>query len=260
MLNGAFMIERIEHGKVLEIRLDRPPVNALDGNLIGELRRSVERAPDDGAKALVLSGSEGMFSAGLDVPALMQLDRKQILAVWDDFFGLMAALSRSPVPVCAAITGHSPAGGAVLSLFCDYRIMADGEFQIGLNEVQVGLAVPEPIVRALGRLLGPYRAERLVVAGTMMSAQEAQAVGLVDELAPTEDVVARAVAWCESLLTLPPNAMSATRDIARADLAAIFDDLDANSLESFADAWFSEETRKTMQALVERLKAKKAGP
>lgn len=251
------MIKRIEHGNVLELSLDRPPVNALDGELIGNLRRDVEQAPDDGARAVVLSGSEGMFSAGLDVPALLQLDREAILSVWDDFFGLMGALARSPVPVCAAITGHSPAGGAVLSIFCDYRIMADGEYQIGLNEVQVGLAVPEPIVRALARLLGPSRAERLLVSGVLLTAREAHDVGLVDELGPPESVVERAVGWCDHLLALPPGAMSATRATARAGLAAIFDDLDRKSLESFADAWFSEETRETMEALVQRLKEKK---
>lgn len=250
------MLNRIEHGEVLELQMDRPPVNALDGALIRALREAVEAAPDEGPRALVLSGSEGMFSAGLDVPALLQLDRETLIGVWDDFFGLMAALARSPTPVCAAITGHSPAGGAVLSIFCDYRIMADGEFQIGLNEVQVGLEVPEPIVRALGRLLGPYPAERLIVSGAMLTALEAREQGLVDELAPPEVVIQRAIDWCRNLLELPRGAMSGTRRIARADLAALFDEVDRQSLESFADAWFKEETQATMKALVERLKKK----
>lgn len=250
------MLERTQHGEVLELQLNRPPVNALNGELIKALRDAVETAPGEGADALVLSGSEGMFSAGLDVPELLQLERDRLIKVWDDFFGLMAALARSPVPICAAITGHSPAGGAVLSIFCDYRIMADGEFQIGLNEVQVGLEVPEPIVRALGRLLGPYQAERLIVSGAMLSALEARRKGLVDELAPPETVVERSVEWCNGLLALPSNAMSGTRTIARADLARLFDSVDREALESFADAWFNEETQETMKALVARLKMK----
>lgn len=248
------MLNRIEHGEVLELQLDRPPVNALDGELIKAVRDAVEQAPGEGARAIVLSGSEGMFSAGLDVPALLELPRDRLIKVWDDFFGLMAALARSPVPVCAAITGHSPAGGAVVSIFCDYRIMADGEFQIGLNEVQVGLEVPEPIVRALARLLGPYPAERLIVSGAMLSALEARQQGLVDELAPPETVVERSVRWCQALLDLPRGAMAGTRAIARADLAALFDHVDRESLETFADAWFNEETQETLKALVARLK------
>jgi len=251
------MIETLEHGDVLELRLQRPPVNALDAGLIRALRESVEAAPGKGARALVLSGAPGMFSAGLDVPSLLQLDRKAILAVWDDFFALMGALARSPLPVCAAITGHSPAGGAVMAIFCDYRVMADGEYQIGLNEVQVGLAVPEPIVRGLGRLVGPYRAERLLVSGTLLGPRDARDVGLVDELTPTGDVTGRALEWCRELLALPGEAMEQTRARARADLAAIFDHLGPKDLESFADAWFSDQTQATLKALVARLGKKR---
>lgn len=251
------MLERIEHGKVLELQLSRPPVNALDGGLIKALREAVENAPREGHRALVLSGAPGMFSAGLDVPALLQLDRESLMEVWEDFFGLMAALARSPIPVCAAVTGHSPAGGAVIAIFCDYRIMADGEYQIGLNEVQVGLEVPEPICHALARLVGPYRAERLLVSGAMLTGREASQAGLVDDLVQPETVVEQSIAWCEGLLELPQGAMSGTRAIARADLAQLFDQVDQNSVESLADAWFSEETQQTMKALVARLQEKK---
>lgn len=251
------MLERNEHGSVLELQLSRPPVNALDGSLIKALREAVENAPGEGHRALVLSGAPGMFSAGLDVPALLQLDRQSLMEVWEDFFGLMAALARSPIPVCAAVTGHSPAGGAVIAIFCDYRIMADGEYQIGLNEVQVGLEVPEPICRALARLVGPYRAERLLVSGAMLTGREASQAGLVDDLVQPETVVEQSIAWCEGLLELPQGAMSGTRAIARADLARMFDHVDQNSVESLADAWFSEETQQTMKALVARLQEKK---
>lgn len=251
------MLDRIEHGSVLELQLNRPPVNALDGELLAALREAVEKAPGEGYRAMVLSGAPGMFSAGLDVPALLQLDRKELLEVWDHLFGLLASLARSPIPVCAAITGHSPAGGAVLAIFCDYRIMADGEYQIGLNEVQVGLEVPEPICRALARLVGPYRAERLLVAGAMLTGREANQEGLVDQLAQPETVVERSVAWCNELLELPTGAMTGTRAIARADLARLFDHVDRESLEAFADSWFSEETQEVLQALVERLNERK---
>src|SRR6185369_17057957 len=108
----------------------------------------------EGARGIVLSGREGMFSAGLDVPTLLQLERDHLRAFWNDFFGLCAALARSSIPVVAAVTGHAPAGGAVLAIMCDYRVMARGPFRIGLNEVQVGLSVPECIQAALRRLVG----------------------------------------------------------------------------------------------------------
>ena len=114
------MLDTLDHpGGIRELRLARPPVNALDAGLLSALRGAIEHAPPDGAEALLLSGSPGLFSAGLDIPALMQLDRTAMRAVWNDFFGTCAALARSPVPIAAAVTGHSPAGGAVLAIFCD---------------------------------------------------------------------------------------------------------------------------------------------
>jgi enoyl-CoA hydratase/carnithine racemase len=200
-----------------------------------------------------------MFSAGLDVPALLELDRDGLIGFWHEFFGLCAALARSPIPVVAAIGGHSPAGGAVLSIFCDYRVMARSAdaakpFRIGLNEVQVGLSVPMCIQDALRRLVGPYRAERLMVAGAMLDPEQALGVGLVDELTEVDNVVPRAHAWLQQLLALPPFAMSTTRLLARSDLIGIFADPRRLSVEEFADAWFGAETQATLKGLVARLK------
>ena len=139
------MLEVIKHDAIHELRLARPPVNALDPALVRALRDAIASSQQVGARGIVLSGHEGLFSAGLDVPVLLMLPRDALRAFWGDFFGLCADLACSPVPTVAAITGHAPAGGAVLSIMCDYRVMADGAFRIGLNETQVGLAVPAPI-------------------------------------------------------------------------------------------------------------------
>ncbi len=253
------VLEILQHDSIHELRLARPPVNALDAELIRTLRQAVLAAPGQGARGIVLSGHPGMFSAGLDVPALLQLDRDSMRSVWENFVGLCEALARSPVPIAAAITGHSPAGGAVLTLFCDYRIMARGPFRIGLNEVQVGLVVPEIIQAAMRRLLGSHRAERLMVAGAMIEAEDAHSVGLVDELIDTELVVGRAIGWLQDLLKLPPEAMSETRRLARADLHAHFDrNTSTPGNDEFAERWFSEESQTVLGAMVAKLKAKHA--
>ncbi len=253
------ILETIQHDNIHELRLARPPVNALNPELVAALRAAVLSAPSRGARGLVLSGPAGMFSAGLDVPHLLQLDRPAMAAFWVEFTGLCEALARSPIPIVAAITGHSPAGGAVLAIFCDYRIMARGAFRIGLNEVQVGLVVPEVIQAAMRRLLGSHRAERLMVAGAMLDAEQAHSVGLVDELIDTELVVGRAIGWLQDLLKLPPIAMSETRRLARADLHACFDRNAATlSNNEFAERWFSEESQSVLGAMVAKLKAKHA--
>lgn len=250
------MLDLIRHDAILELRLARPPVNALDAGLIRALREAVENAPRDGARGLILSGRSGLFSGGLDVPSLLQHDHAGMKEVWRDFFGLLGALACSPVPIVAAIGGHSPAGGAVLSIFCDYRVMARGAYRIGLNEVQVGLTVPGVIQAALRRLVGTYRAERLMVAGAMIDSEQAHAIGMVDELADVDHVVVRAQAWLNEILALPPVAMGRTRALARADLTGLFADADKLGVDEFVDGWFGEESQRVLQALVAKLKSK----
>ena len=253
------MLDTIRHDAVVELRLARPPVNALDPGLVQALRAAIEAAPAQGARGLVLSGRPGMYSGGLDVPVLLQLSRDELMRFLYDFFGLCGMIACSPIPIVAAITGHSPAGGAVLSIFCDYRVMARSSdpakpYRIGLNEVQVGLSVPACIQSGLQRLVGTFRAERLMVAGTMLEAEAALNVGFVDELAEVDHVVPRAIAWLQDLLKLPPQSMSTTRRLARRDLAETFADPSKWLLDEFANAWYSAETQTTLQALVARLK------
>jgi enoyl-CoA hydratase/carnithine racemase len=250
------MLNRITHDTIVELQLARPPVNALNLELLRSLRAALEEAPATGARGIVLSGAPGMFSAGVDVPALMGRERSEVRAFWREFFAVCAVLARSPVPVVAAITGHSPAGGAVLSLFCDYRVMAEGPFKIGLNEVQVGLSVPDCIQMALRRVVGTYRAERLLVAGAMIESSQALACGMVDELTGVEQVTTRALHWLRELLALPAHAMLATRALARADLADAYADVDALPLDAFVDGFFHPQTQAVLQGLVDRLRKK----
>jgi 3,2-trans-enoyl-CoA isomerase len=253
------IVEIIDHGTVRELRLARPPVNALSPELIAALAAAIA-PPFGGAEpaALVLSGTPGIFSAGLDLPRLVDVDRAGIAELWHALYGLLRSLAASPLPIVAAITGHSPAGGAVLALYCDVRIMAAGEFRIGLNEVRVGLPLPPVILTALRRQIGPRLAERMSVSGALVTPDEALRIGLVDELVPPAQVVERAVAVARELASLPRFAMSETRRHARADLVALFDGVASAEVPALLDAWFSAETQTTMRAVVEKLSRKKA--
>jgi 3,2-trans-enoyl-CoA isomerase len=251
------MIQTVDHGAVRELRLDRPPANALSPELIVALTRAVESAAPDGARALVLSGSRGRFSAGLDVPLLLTLDRPAIATLWRDLYELLRALALSPIPIAAALTGHATAGGTVLPIFCDFRVVAQGDWKLGVNEVQVGLPLPPVIFAGLRRLLGAHQAERLAVGGLLISPDEAARIGLVDEVVPLDQVVSRAVDWSRGLLTLPVDAMAATRRRARADLSELFSGSFDLELEQVAATWWSAEAQTTLKVLVQRLARKK---
>ncbi len=249
-----------DHADIREIRLARPPANALDTALCRELIGAVNQAQADDKHAIVLSGAPHIFSGGLDVPYLLShgADRNKLFDSWQAFFGAAKTLAETRIPVVAALTGHAPAGGCVLALCCDYRIMARSvdsarPYAIGLNEVQVGLAAPEGIQRLLRRVVGPHRAERLLVAGEMVPAEQAVQIGLVDELVDGDLVVARAIAWLQDLLRLPRQPMLHTRDVARVDLReALAPEL--IQLDRFVESWYSDDAQAALQALGARLR------
>jgi enoyl-CoA hydratase/carnithine racemase len=242
-----------DHGSVREIRMCRPPANAFNPDLVKALTEAVADARES-AEAVVISGSPGMFSAGLDVPELLQLERDRLSRFWQDFMGLLGAVARMPIPVAFALNGHAPAGGIVLALFGDYRIMAGGNFKTGFNEVQVGLVVPPVVHKALVRLIGAHQAERITVAGEIMDAERALGIGLIDELADDpEAVVERAIEWSRQHLALPRYAMLQSRKMARADLHGLFADGSELRVDRFVELWFRDATQKTLKQLVARL-------
>ena len=250
------MLEIIDHEVAREIRFARPPVNAFNVELLERLNQALDAARADSCRAIVLSGRPGMFTAGLDVPELLTLDRKQMLRGWEVFFGAQARLAAAPIPVAAAITGHSPAGGAVLALYCDHRVMAAGKYRIGLNEVQVGL-FPGPIIYgALRRLVGAGVADRLITGGVLLTPEEALASGLIDRVTDENDVVPAALEWARQIGSLPAQAVLRTRAMARADLVNLVANLGRADYEAMNEAWFSAETQSTLRNLVERLRRK----
>lgn len=254
------LVQTVEHGDIREIRMARPPVNALNPDLCRDLISALEAARHDGVRGVVVSGGERIFTGGLDVPYLLSLgqDKSALLDAWQAFFGLARTLAELPLPVAAAITGHSPAGGCVLALCCDYRVMACSTdparpYAIGLNEVQVGLAVPEGIQRLLRRVIGAHRAERLLVSGELVPAEHALQIGLVDALAPAAEVTPLAVQWLQRLLALPHQPMLQTRAVARADVAVALQP-ELIRLDRFVDNWYLADAQRALHALVDKLK------
>lgn len=251
------MLDIIDHGGVRELRMDNPPVNALRPELMTAVDQAIRDAPGDGCGALCLSGAPGMFSAGLDVPYMLSAEENGPVSLMG-LFELVRTIAVSPIPIAAAVTGHSPAGGAVMALFCDHRVMAEGKYRIGLNEVEVGLPVPPMVHHALARLVGESRAADLCMRAALLDPGQALEIGFVDLVVDAEQVVETAIAWCQSLLTRPPEAVRITRTQARASLVKGIETLWEENRRVMLDAWSSTETQDAMKALVERLAAKKA--
>ena len=223
------MLEIIDHppkdgepaasGRIRELRFARPPVNALNAELLRKLIEAIQAAKSE--LAILITGSAGVFSAGLDVRSMLELDRDAVSAVFVELWRAQRAIAHSPTPVVFGITGHSPAGGTVLAIHGDYRVMALGDFRLGLNEVQVGL-IPGPVIHgAFRRLTGGHGAQ-LVTRGALIDPASALRVGLVDELCEASQVPARALEVARELCVLPRDPMLRTRALARADLMDLF--------------------------------------
>jgi Delta3-Delta2-enoyl-CoA isomerase len=250
------MLDLLDHSqRIREIRLARPPVNALNAALLQALIEAIEQARD--AAAVIVTGQPGVFSGGLDVPGMLPLERPALLEVFETLWRAQRALALSPTPVIFAITGHCPAGGTVLAIHADYRVMAQGDFRLGLNEVQVGL-YPGPVISgAFQRLVGGHAAQ-LLTRGALIDPATALRVGLVDELCEPSRCLARALELAQEYAALPREPMLRTRELARQDLRGLFGSpAEASRLarefaQAGADTWLSPATQARLQLLFTR--------
>jgi 3,2-trans-enoyl-CoA isomerase len=213
------MLDITDHEGIRELKLARPPVNALNADLLRTLTGAIKAAAKDAA--IVITGQPGLFSAGLDMRGLLELDREGVTTTLIELWRAQHAIAHSTVPVIFGLTGHSPAGGTVLAIHGDYRVMALGDFRLGLNEVQVGLIPGPPIHGAFRRLVGGH-ASQLLTRGALIDPAMALRVGLVDELCEASQVGARALEVARELCVLPRDPMLKTRALARRDLVELF--------------------------------------
>ena len=247
------MLEEFQHGAVREIRLARPPANALNLELVGQLTKRLQAAVSDGARAVVLSGQPGMFSGGLDVPILITLDWNELKRFMRSVLALQEQLAAQPIPVVAAITGHCAAAACVVAAFCDHRIMAEGRYKIGLNEVAVGLPPGRVAYQAFRRLVGARVADHLVVRGEFVTPEEALRIGLVDQVTALEQVIPEAIACAQTYAVLPQQALTETRRAARDDLVKLVEGGMRDDSEELHKRWFTPEAQAGLHALAAKL-------
>ena len=251
------MLEIVDHqlysgNRVRELCIRRPPVNAFDVELLVMLNDGIIDASRSGIGALVLSGGDGVFSAGLDLKATATLSRGDMARAFAALRDVTLAIGRSEIPIAAAMTGSCLGAGAVFSLFCDYRVMNRRTGRFGITEVRGGLTVGRHVMHALARIVGDHRAQQLVLGAEVLDARAARAFGLADELAGPPFVVSRAVAWCDRALQLPRRAMSRTRMAARAGMHRILAEIEDEPVEHRVEEWFSEDVQAHLDRLMTR--------
>src|SRR6267142_4767845 len=190
------------------IVLDRPPANSYDRAFMEELDAAIEEARKDlSVKVIVVrSASEKFFSAGADISvfARSDLDTQNAFVVCAN--EAMGKFESTPKIVVAAINGHCLGGGFEIALCCDFRIAAEGTYKIGLPEVTLGLLPGTGGTQRLPRLIGKQKALELMLTGRTLAPQDAQDAGLVDEVVPAADLLARATAMAQEFASGPSYA------------------------------------------------------
>lgn len=239
------------------LKLDRGTSNSLNFEMFKELIQAVkELEEDDEVKGVVLSGKGNFFSAGLDVIELYAYDKAEIEQLFETLFEAMKTLLSLTKPMVAAVNGHAPAGGCILAICADYRIMAEGKFRIGLNEVPVGIIMPPFIFETYAYWLGKGKASQFVLEGKLCTNQEALASGLVNEVIAQEEVLNASIEKVKSYTKFSANTWSKSKMNMRAALLSEFNNFDKQIKQDLLAQWWSDETRGILGALVARLTKK----
>ena len=195
---------------------DRPPVNAMNLELLDELVTTVEQLAADVPAALVLAGRPGAFSAGLDLKAVPAYEPDEQRRMVEGINRMALGVYGLPCPVVCAITGHAIAGGFVLAVCGDHRV-ASSEGRYGLTEVKVGVPYPQGAIGVVRAELTPAAARILVLGNRLVDADECLRLGAFDEVVEPDSVVDRAVEVARELAELPADVYALTKAELRAD-------------------------------------------
>jgi len=242
-----------ENRGIHRLVMDHGP-NALDPTLMSALRKSLRQLAEDGAPCVVLASSHStLFCPGWNLKLLADADRDEVGAFLQTFSTLILDLFSYPGPTAAAIGGHSVAGGCLLSLCCDLRVMATGQARQGLSELNLGVPVPGTSLRMLRARLSSPALDHLVFRGEGCTATRAQELGVVHRTAGAADTLAVTELELGKLAGRPRRAFVESK---RALFGEVWKAMDRGTPEedaAFLDCWFETETRERIVDVASRL-------
>jgi enoyl-CoA hydratase/carnithine racemase len=241
-----------EETRIGTIRLERPPMNAINARVQDELREAALAAGDDGrVGAVVIWGGEKVFAAGADIKEMRGRSFAEISARVGGLQAALTEMARIPKVVIAAINGYALGGGCELALTADFRFAA-ADAQLGQPEILLGIIPGAGGTQRLPRLVGLVRAKAMVYSGRFYPAEECLAIGLVDEVHPPGEVYARA---CEAAARYAKGPTVALRAAKQAIDGGLDVGIDAGLLlerHAFQSLFATEDAATGMTSFVER--------
>ena len=246
------MIELEERGPVTVVRMARGKGNALNLEMLGALRDALDRLEGSAARAGIVTGQGSVFGAGVDLPALVARGADYVRLFIPLLQRAFERLATFPRPLVAAVNGHAIAGGAIIMLACDQRLLARGTARLGLTEVRVGVEFPAWAMEIARFATPPQHFPTLVCTGRTWPPEEALARGLVDELVDHERLIDRACAVAEELGSIPPAVFAATKLAVRRPMIEAARRQAALTDETVLDQWCAPETLRQVAAFAEQ--------
>ncbi|MEO1263124.1 MAG: enoyl-CoA hydratase/isomerase family protein [Bacteroidota bacterium] len=242
------------------LKLDRGRGNAINMAMMRELILALQELENDAeVRGVVLSGNEGIFSVGLDVKELLMFPDKQGTNEFFNLFGkLVVKMASFPKIMVAAINGHSPAGGCVLAICCDYRVMSNGPYTIGLNEVPVGIMI-NPLVFGLYEFwIGKRQAYHNFLDGKLCTPDEAKRFGLVDEVTSSDQVQILAEQKLKKWLAHDHDTIIGVKQNVRMPyLSQLIEQSKMDGLVQANDHFWKDTSRQTLMKVIMQLQQKK---
>lgn len=247
-----FLHEEDLGGGIRVLRLNRPPASALNTTfLLAIEQRLKELSFMEELRSLILTGTDKVLSAGLDLKEAVDFSLEQQTAVCDALNRAYGALYGFPKPVIAAINGHAIAGGFFFVLGADYRIAADSA-RFGLTEVRVGVRFPIAALEMARLELSPTMSRRLLLSGRNIRADEALDHKVLDEVVAPDGVMPRAIEMAKDYATIPPIAYGDVKQQLREPALERIRDAIENANDPTLDGWFTDESRSAAAALLEQ--------
>ena len=251
------MIKVSQKDQIQIIELNRPKVNAINEELIKSIINQLDQAEhDESIRGIILTGQEGFFSAGLDIVELYNTDKEYMRFFWGLFSKLLIKIYSYPKIIFSAISGHSPAGGTVLAIMTDYRIMSKGNYLIGLNEVAVGLSMPIGIGRVFQSLLGERIAEKMTLKGQLIDPENAKIRGLIDDVVESDKLLSYTINVLNDWLKLPFQKQIKSKLSLRREIIDLMKKSREKDNQEVIDSWFSSECREKKKKIINKLSKK----
>jgi len=207
---------------------------------------------------IITSNVNKIFSAGLDITEMYQPDEERLRTFWTTLQEVWMGLYGSRLATAAAITGHAPAGGCLISMCCDYRVMNREEhFKIGLNETKLGIVAPQWFADTMRNTIGQRETEMALMAGTMYSPTEAASIGLVDEIVDADQVESVARKKIDELVRIPAHARHESKMRMREECINRLAESQSQDTDKFVSFCMQPMIQKGLGAYMESLKKKK---